>query len=287
MTDREKMKAIKKYNNNIILASDEGHEVIVLGKGIGFQTNPGSPVDMSLIEKVFIPQDTVQISRFADTLSDLAYEYILLATKIVDCGKALLQTKLNPSVIVALADHFSVTFTRPLEYVDAQSPLKWDLRYLYPREFETGVRALEIIRREQQVALPEYEAANIALHFINAEIDSADMSTTFKIVAITSDIIGIIKDYLNISFDEGSFDLMPFVIHLRNLVLKYTVRPDQKVLGDDDLYTLVMQRYPEAAECCRGICGYLRETHGWEPVRNDILFLTLHIRRITESLAKK
>ncbi|MDR2071608.1 MAG: hypothetical protein LBP81_09370, partial [Treponema sp.] len=30
------MKNIRKYNNNIILANDRGHEVIVLGKGIGF-----------------------------------------------------------------------------------------------------------------------------------------------------------------------------------------------------------------------------------------------------------
>jgi beta-glucoside operon transcriptional antiterminator len=281
------MKVIRRYNNNIILANDGGHEVIVLGKGLGFQVNPGSPVDTSLVEKVFIPQETVQISRFADTLSDLSYEHILLATKIVDNGKELLQTKLNPSIIVALADHFSVTLTRLLEHIDVQSPLKWDLRYLYPREFEAGMQGLEIIRRELQITLPEYEAASIALHFINAEIDSADMSTTFKIVAITSDIIGIIKECLHISFDEESFDLMPFVIHLRNLVLKYTVHPDQKVLGDDDLYTLVMQRYPESAECCKRICGYLRETHDWEPVRNDRLFLTLHIRRITESLTKK
>ncbi|MDR2797372.1 MAG: PRD domain-containing protein [Treponema sp.] len=281
------MKNIRKYNNNIILANDRGQEVIILGKGIGFQTNPGSMVNTSLIEKVFVPQDTVQMSRFADTLSDLAYEYILLATKVVDCGKELLQTSLNPSVVVALADHFSIVFKRFQEHSDMPTPLKWDIRHLYPQEFKAGLQGLDIIRQERQLVFPESEAVNIALHFINAEIDTADMSTTFKIVTITNDIIGIIKEYFHITFDEEAFDVMPFVIHLRNLVLRYTVHPNQKVQsGDDDLYTLVTKRYPEASACCNRICAYLQKTQGWEPLCNDLLFLTLHIKRITESLTR-
>ncbi|MDR2418025.1 MAG: PRD domain-containing protein [Treponema sp.] len=281
------MTSIRKYNNNIILANDQGHEVIVLGKGIGFQASPGLPVNTDLIEKVFVPQEAVHISRFAGTLSDLAYEYILLAARVVDGAKELLQAELNPSVVIALADHFSVVFKRASEHIELEPPLKWDIRHLYPREFQAGMRGLEIIRQERRVSFPESEAVNIALHFINAEIDSADMPTTFKIVAITSDIIGIVKDYFHIAFDEEAFDVMPFVLHLRNMVLKYTMRPNQNARTvDDGLFTLITKRYPEAAACCNRICAYLRDTHGWEPVRNDLLFLTLHIRRITENISK-
>ncbi|MDR0636650.1 MAG: PRD domain-containing protein [Treponema sp.] len=281
------MTSIRKYNNNIILANDHGHEVIVLGKGIGFQANPGMLVDEDLIEKVFVPQETAQLSRFAGTLSELAYEYILLAAHVVDSAKELLQTELNPSVVVALADHFSIVFKRTQEHIELETPLKWDIRHLYPREFQAGMRGLEIIRRERHISFPESEAVSIALHFINAEIESPDMPTTFKIVAITSDIIGIVKEYFNIAFDEEAFDVMPFVLHLRNMVLKYTVRPNQNAQAvDDGLFALITKRYPEAAACCNRICDYLHETQGWEPVRNDRLFLTLHIRRITENINK-
>jgi transcriptional antiterminator len=173
------MKNVRKYNNNIILANDQGQEVIVLGKGIGFQAHPGSPVDARLVEKVFVPQETAQLSRFAD------------------------------------------------------------------------------------------------------------MPTTFKIVAITSDIIGIVKEHFHIAFDEESFDVMPFVLHLRNLALQYTVRPDQKAQNaDEELYALVASRYPEASACCGRICAYLQDTHGWEPLRNDRMFLILHIKRIIESISR-
>jgi beta-glucoside operon transcriptional antiterminator len=281
------MTSIRKYNNNIILANDNGQEVIVLGKEIGFQASPGMLVDEGLIEKVFVPQETAQISRFAGTLSELAYEYILLATHVVDGAKELLQAELNPSVVVSLADHFSVVFKRAQDHIELGTPLKWDIRHLYPREFYAGMRGLEIVRREWPISLPEAESVNIALHFINAEIASPDMPTTFKIVAITSDIIGIVKDYFYMAFDEKAFDVMPFVMHLRNMVLKYTVRPNQNAQTiDEGLFTLITKRYSETAECCSHICLYLRETQGWEPVRNNILFLTLYIRRVTENVNK-
>jgi beta-glucoside operon transcriptional antiterminator len=281
------MKNVRKYNNNIILANDRGQEVIVLGKGIGFQAHPGAPVDLRLVEKVFVPQETAQLSRFADMLSGMAYEHIILATKVVDCGKELLQTKLNPSVALALADHFSITCNRLHEHINVPTPLKWDIRHLYPREFKAGMRGLEIIRRELGLDFPESEGINIALHFINAQSDSADMPTTFKIVAITSDIIGIVKEYFHIAFDEEAFDVMPFVLHLRNLALRCAVRPDQKAQSaDEELCALITSRYPEASACCGHVCAYLQATHGWEPPDTDRLFLTLHIKRIVESIGR-
>jgi beta-glucoside operon transcriptional antiterminator len=281
------MKNIRKYNNNIILASDRGREVIVLGKGVGFQANPGSPVDARLVEKVFVPQDTASMSRFEGILSDLPYEYVLIATKVVDRGKEILHTKLNPSVVVALADHFSIVCKSLRERVTLPAPLKWDIRHLYPREFAAGLEGLEILRREQALDFPESEALNIALHFINAESESSDMSATFRIIEVTSGIIGIVKEYFHIVFDEEAPEAMPFVLHLRNLALKYTLRPEQKAQdADEELYALVMDRYPEAAACCARIRAYLRETQGWELLRGDSLFLTLHIKRVTGGLAR-
>jgi beta-glucoside operon transcriptional antiterminator len=97
---------------------------------------------MGQVEKVFVPQETVHINRFAGALSDLPYEYMLLASKIVDFGKAALQAKLNPSIVVALADHFSVSLqlitNNDHAQVSRKSSLQLDLRHIYPGEYKTG-----------------------------------------------------------------------------------------------------------------------------------------------------
>jgi beta-glucoside operon transcriptional antiterminator len=223
------MRNIRKYNNNIILADDNGQEVIVLGKGIGFQASQGAEIDMSLVEKVFVPQESAHINRFADTLSDLAYEYMLLASKIVDFGKAVLQVKLNPSIVVALADHLSVSLEQMTNNSNSQasleSPLQLDVRHIYPGEFKTGVHALEIIKRERNIQLPEAEAVSVALHFINAELEAPEMPTAFKIVTITGDVMRIIEQYYHVTLNKETLEFLRFSNHVRSLVLEYLTPP--------------------------------------------------------------
>lgn len=48
------MLILKKINNNVALAaSDDGREVVVFGKGIGFHEMPYELVDESLIQRKF------------------------------------------------------------------------------------------------------------------------------------------------------------------------------------------------------------------------------------------
>lgn len=49
------MKVDRIYNNNVIqVQSEQGQEIIVMGRGIGFQKKVGDAIDTSLIEKTFV-----------------------------------------------------------------------------------------------------------------------------------------------------------------------------------------------------------------------------------------
>lgn len=279
------MKNIKKYNNNIILAEDFGQEVIVLGKGIGFQAVQGMDVDINLVEKIFIPQESASIGRFADTLSGLSYEYVLLASKIVDYGKEKLKVRLNPSIVVALADHFSVVLQYPAK-ISTQTPLQFDIRYIYPDEFQTGIEALEIIKRERDINLPEAEALNIALHFINAEFESSNMPVTFKIVTITGDILRIVEQYYKIILDKETLVFMRFINHVRSMVIEYVTAPQnvKSSKADDELYKLALSRLEGVAECCSRISDHLYKKYGLELHKNDAALLAIYITKIMEGI---
>ena len=48
------MLANKILNNNFISSTDkDGHEIVIMGKGLGWQMKPGDPVDPEKIEKIF------------------------------------------------------------------------------------------------------------------------------------------------------------------------------------------------------------------------------------------
>ena len=55
------MKILKVINNNVVSALDEsGEEIVVMGKGVGFEKKPGTPVDEGRIEKRFFLEHSVK-----------------------------------------------------------------------------------------------------------------------------------------------------------------------------------------------------------------------------------
>ena len=44
------MKILRVFNNNVVLAKDGAREVIVTGRGLGFQAKPGQRVDDATAE---------------------------------------------------------------------------------------------------------------------------------------------------------------------------------------------------------------------------------------------
>jgi beta-glucoside operon transcriptional antiterminator len=277
------VKNIRKYNNNVILASDNGQEVVVLGKGLGFQTPPGSEVDMALVEKVFVPQKTVQMDRFSGLLSSLPYEYFLLAGKIIDHAKSLIQQPLNQSILFALADHLHFAVKRLKEHMDVQMNLLWDIQHVYPLEFKAGEAALDIIKNEQGIAFPREEAAAIALHFVNAKGETEELPNSIKATALIKTIVSMIEEYFGFPLDEESFDFLRFVTHLRNAILRFVKNTWDTSPEDEDLYFLLKKRHAKAFECSLRICDYLRDTWGWKLTKNDQSFMALHIGRLTEA----
>jgi beta-glucoside operon transcriptional antiterminator len=279
------MTAIKNYNNNVILASEGGQEVIVLGKGVGFGLKPGSGVDAARVEKVFVPQDTAQIQRFKDILSNLPYEHLILASKIVDLGKERLRTPLNQSVIIALADHISFLIKRLAEGIDLQAPLAWDIRHIYPAEYAVGLEALDVMRQETGTTFPRAEAAAVALHLINAETDSPFMPDTMKTAAVIQECVAIAEEHYGISFDEGAGGFIGLVSMLRNTIMGFlrpsqNDSPNQPPAGDEKLYELLEAHYASELAGALKIAEMLEKKHGWILPKNDLCFFALFLSRL-------
>jgi beta-glucoside operon transcriptional antiterminator len=274
---------IRKYNNNVILACEGGQEVIALGRGLGFSAAVGDAVDAALVEKVFVPQETVEMHRFKDIISDLSYEQIILASKIVDMGKTRLGQPLNQSIVIALADHLDFAVKRLHDHLDIQMPLAWDVQHIYPAEFAVGLEALEIIKAEAGIEFPHAEAAIIALHFINAESEAADMPGTMKMAQAVKQAVAIIETYFDTVFDENTFDFIGLVTLLRNTIMRfiYPSKAEKQAAADGELYDLVRKRYGQEFACAEKVVSSIEESYGWRFSHNDVSFLTLYISGVT------
>ncbi|NGZ75768.1 BglG family transcription antiterminator LicT [Saccharibacillus alkalitolerans] len=273
----------KIFNNNAIIASDAGKsEFVVMGRGIAFKKKVGEPVDQELVEKIFVLQQKEASEKFKLLLEDVPPEYISLCYDIIEYGKNMLDVPLSDYIYVTLTDHMNNALKLFDEGIKATNPLIWEIRRIYPKEFGIGKKVLEFIEETLGKKLPEDEAANVALHLINAQIDQSSRRTE-NVAAQTekiSDILNIIKYSYGKSPDENSISYERFVTHLRFFFQRID-RPGRGELEDDFLLKQVKSKYKKAYACMLKVEKYLRI----ELPDEEKLYLTLHIHRVTRDSA--
>lgn len=210
---------IKKiFNNNSILAlNSDKREVVVMGCGIGFRKDIGDSIDIEKVEKTFILKEKDTSEKFRMILEDIPKEIIYVCYDIIEYAKNILNTELSEYIYITLTDHINNAIKLHKEGLNLYNAILWEIKKFYPKEFETGLKALSFIKDELDVELPEDEAANIALHLINSQInnpykDVGDIANQTKMI---NDILNIIRYTYNIKLDEKSLSYDRFITHLR------------------------------------------------------------------------
>lgn len=270
----------KIFNNNAIIAKDSTRdEFVVMGRGIAFKKSAGEKVEEHLIEKVFELKQKDASEKFKLLLEDVPTEYVALCYDIIEYGKSILETQLSDYIYVSLTDHMNNAFKMFDEGLKNTNPLIWEIKKFYPKEYGVGLKALEFIEDETGKRLSEDEAGNIALHLINAQVNSsynkvADVAQQAEKI---QDILNIIKYSYNTTLDEHSIGYERFVTHLRFFFQRLN-KKEKTELEDDFLWRQVKAKYKKAHSCMLKIEKYLNTVLSDE----EKLYITIHIQRVTQ-----
>ena len=73
------MKIEKVINNNVVSALEDGREVVVMGRGIGFQLRAGMDIPGELIEKVFRLDNPGVMDQFKSLVQKLPPERLQIS----------------------------------------------------------------------------------------------------------------------------------------------------------------------------------------------------------------
>ncbi|WP_406640753.1 BglG family transcription antiterminator LicT [Pectobacterium brasiliense] len=273
------MKIAKILNNNVVTVIDENNnESVVMGRGLGFKKHSGDLLDETLIERVFVMKSGELTSRLQELLSEIPMDVITTADKIILLAKDRLPGKLQNSVYISLTDHCHFAIERHKQGVDIRNVLLWEIKRLYPKEFAVGLEALDIIEQRLAVRLPEDEAGFIALHLVNAQLDS-EMPEVLQITKIMQEILNIVKYQLSLDYNEQALSYHRFVTHLKffaqRLIGKSTVFSD-----DESLHDVVKERYQLSYRCAEKIQVNIVQKYQYTLTKEELMFLTIHIERV-------
>ncbi len=272
------MKVIKQINNNSAIAIDSsGSQVVVLGSGLGFKKPPYELEDLSKVERTFYELDP----HYVELFSSLPKNILLASDDIVEQAELILNSHLNPNLVVTLADHLNFALERMERGINITSPLTYDIQQLYPQEYQVGKIGIGIVEKYTNIRLNDDEAVNIALHFISGEYEKEDIHSIMTSLKVIDECDSIIEKTFEIRIDKNSFAYNRFLSHLRYLMKRMK---DGESVDDcnEILLKEISAQYPKVYSCAVEIAKYLEKVYGVSCHKTEILYLTLHINRMLE-----
>lgn len=276
------MKIRKILNNNLVLANDkQGNEIIIKGRGIGFNKKRWDTIEESVIEKIFTPENSKKSKELQSYLTSIPEDYLDFVQGYVDYIKNSYDIKLNNSIYVSLSDHLTGTIKRFNEGISINNLLLLDIKQLYKLEYKIGLDMLEKLNEKFNVNLPLDEAGFIALHFVNAQ-DSEGKKDGFQISHIVNEIMKIVKRYYDsIVFDEESLYYQRFITHLKYFAQRF-LHKELNYKEDAKLFEIIKNQYKEAYGCVKLIYLMMEDKYNYQLTEEEMLYLTMHIQSIKE-----
>lgn len=280
------MKIKKVINNNILCVVDEhGCEWIVTGRGIGFGRHRGENLDERLIERSYRMEGKGAQKSLRELVEKIPAEHLELTQELIAYIREQIPQKLNESLLITLADHISFAIERKNSGVEFGNPLKGSIMAYYPTEFHLGQQCLKAIRERLGISLHPDEAAFIALHIVNAELNT-NMTEMYDITRLIEDVTRLVEYFYGRQFDRESLDFNRFVVHLRYFAQRLfqgKMLPDQEDEHDVLFRQLIIKNCPEHYKCAQCIAQYVRNTWNKELSQEEISYLTIHLKRINLS----
>lgn len=275
------MKVEKVINNNLVRSvNDRNQEVLVMGCGLGFKKKPGDPIDEALIEKVYTSDDKTESGRLVQLLEKVPLERVRLTNEIIRFATASLGKKLNENIYLTLTDHISFAIDRAEQNIYVKNALLWEIKRFYNHEYLVGKEALSMIEKRLGIHLPEDEAGFIALHLVNASMESSNMGQTEEMTRVIQNILNIVRYHYQMELDEYSLHYERFITHLKFFVQR--VFCGTELDEEDKSFLLVLkEQYRQEYQCTLKIRDYMKKEYGKELTEDELVFLTVHIKRVT------
>ena len=276
-------KIVRVVSNNFVISKDEDDkEIIVRGLGIGFSKSQGDIIPKEKVEKIYRMDTPRQINHLTQLVENMPLDYITVCTQIIETVHLNLGKRLSQNIYITLTDHICFALERKKTGLEYKNEMLWEIKNFYPSEYAQGELAIAIVKEKLGVELSEDEAGFIALHFVNAELETG-MSDMLNITKMIQGIVDIIERYYKIKLDQESLDYGRFITHLKFLgqrIFKKQIMQENDSDFTKMIRNLIQEKYPKDFLCAKRIQSYIQGHFGHLLSNAEMFFLMTHLGKL-------
>lgn len=268
----------KALNNNVIIANHPAHgEVVIIGKGIGFNRKTGEAIPLESVEKMFILTSRQEQEQYKQLVPQIDEQLIEIIGEIINYISEKTQSALNEHIHIALTDHLAFAIKRVDQDLSFHNPFLYETKELYPLEYELAEYAIRLIQKKLGIDLGEDEIGFVALH-INSAMTNRHISEVRGHAQLIAELIEMIEEELHITVQRQSLDYSRLLTHLRFAIER--IRRGEQVEEVKKLERMLSDEYPVLYELAGKLTGLMESRLNKPVYRAEISYLTMHLHRV-------
>ena len=264
-------------NNNVVIATDDmRREYVVISLGIAYSIKVGQEIPENKIERVFSSvQEKNQLEQMIEMIPQ---QYFDIAVEIIEYVQQVLNRKLSNSIYITLTDHINFVKERVEKGILPENSLKWEVRQYYPKEYQVSKKVVELLEDEFECELNDDEIASIAMHIINAEMDSTTVKRSSDVIRLMDEVMQILRYQAKIIDNLDDLNYQRLITHVRFFIQR--ILANKQLNEDNPLFKMVKQTYQESFEIAEKVRSYLEKKLKCSVSDDEITYLVIHIERI-------
>ncbi len=272
------LQVAKVLNNNVIIAHHPEHgEVVVIGKGIGFNRKTSDTIPLESVEKMFILTNQHEQEQYKQLVPQVDEQLIEIIGEIIMYISRKTQTELNEHIHIALTDHLAFAIKRAEQDLAFHNPFLYETKEIYPVEYELAEYAIKLIHQKLGVDLGEDEIGFVALH-INSAMTNRHISEVRGHAQLIADLVSTIEEELKFTVLRNSLDYSRLLTHLRFAIER--IRRGEQVGEVEKLDTLLKQEYPLLYSLAGKLTMIMEKRLNKPVYPAEVSYLTMHLHRV-------
>ena len=269
---------MKVLNNNTILVKHDSDEIIVMFKGIGFGKKVRDQIEIPTQAKKYLMQKSYQPKGDQKSVIDyIEPVYLEISSEIIK--EATLQfEQVNHDILLPLADHIYFAIKRMSENIMPTNPFTYDIRLLFPEEYEVALKAKVIIQKYISQEINDDEVGFITLH-IHSAISTNKVGESMEAARVVHEGIVDLQNDLHMKIDVESISYARLMNHIKFLIIRLNTNEELQM----DISAFTKERFPFAYEQAQKMCDSLSKVLNKELPETEVGYLALHLERILSS----
>lgn len=274
------MNVKKVLNNNVVIAHHpEYEEVVLIGKGIGFNKKQGEQVESNVAEKFFVLKDKKEQEQYKELLTYVDESFVGLMNELTTLIQKRFQVQVHEHIHVALTDHLYFAIKRVKQGLGISNPFLIETELAYPKEYALATEIVEWLNEKLSIVIPEGEIGFIALH-IHSALTRRPLSEVNRHTQLIATLIEVIEHSLSLQINRKDIHYLRLVRHLHDAIDR--VEKGNYDENQNALAKVLQEQYPICYNLSWKLIKIMQKAIKKTIPEAEAVYLTMHLQRLSK-----